>query len=112
MPIQKILNYILINHLTLIIFKKNIISLNSGIIVLSLDSTLLFLIPTGGEQGVLARYEEAGVKAKATARKNIRYRGMVFSFGQTAPVAGYALSLWYGGVLVANKEVPYKDVIK
>ncbi|KAJ0172665.1 hypothetical protein K1T71_011804 [Dendrolimus kikuchii] len=65
-----------------------------------------------GEQGVLARYEEAGVKAKASARKNIRYRGVVFSFGQTAPVAGYALSLWYGGVLVANKQVPYKDVIK
>ncbi|KAL0879462.1 hypothetical protein ABMA27_003213 [Loxostege sticticalis] len=65
-----------------------------------------------GEQGVLERYRQAGLAAKKTARKSLRWRGCVFSFGQTAPVAGYALSLWYGGVLVANREVPYKDVIK
>ncbi|CAH2055805.1 unnamed protein product, partial [Iphiclides podalirius] len=65
-----------------------------------------------GEEGVLTRYREAGVSAVATARRSMRWRGSVFSFGQTAPVAGYALSLWYGGVLVANKEVHYKSVIK
>ncbi|XP_047508388.1 multidrug resistance protein homolog 49-like isoform X2 [Pieris napi] len=65
-----------------------------------------------GEEGILNRYKEAGASANQAARSSMRWRGMVFSFGQTAPVAGYALSLWYGGVLVANKEVPYKDVIK
>ncbi|CAG5040900.1 unnamed protein product [Parnassius apollo] len=65
-----------------------------------------------GEEGVLNRYREAGMSARTTARRSLRWRGCVFSFGQTAPVAGYALSLWYGGVLVANKEVHYKSVIK
>ncbi|KAJ2945156.1 hypothetical protein O0L34_g9219 [Tuta absoluta] len=65
-----------------------------------------------GEEGAIARYQKAGVEAVATSKKNLRWRGCVFAFGQTAPVAGYALSLWYGGVLVANEQVPYKDVIK
>ncbi|KAM3965965.1 multidrug resistance protein homolog 49 [Aphomia sociella] len=65
-----------------------------------------------GEDGVLNRYHTAGIVARDKAIKSMRWRGSVFSFGQTAPVAGYALSLWYGGVLVANKQVHYKDVIK
>ncbi|XP_072945637.1 multidrug resistance protein homolog 49 [Epargyreus clarus] len=65
-----------------------------------------------GEEGVMSRYRGAGLSARVTARRSLRWRGCVFAFGQTAPVAGYALSLWYGGVLVANKQVPYKDVIK
>lgn len=66
----------------------------------------------GGEEGVINRYNKAGEEARKTARKTLRWRGAVFSFGQTAPVAGYALALWYGGVLVANNEIPYKTVIK
>lgn len=66
----------------------------------------------GGEEGVIERYSKAGQAARGTALKNLRWRGCVFAFGQTAPVAGYALSLWYGGVLVANGELHYKDVIK
>ncbi|PZC77504.1 hypothetical protein B5X24_HaOG200315 [Helicoverpa armigera] len=65
-----------------------------------------------GEEGVLKRYHEAFVGGRLAARKSLRWRGCVFSFGQTAPVAGYALALWYGGVLVANGEIPYKNVIK
>ncbi|XP_039747692.1 multidrug resistance protein homolog 49-like isoform X2 [Pararge aegeria] len=65
-----------------------------------------------GEKSILARYNTAGINARLAARKSLRWRGCVFAFGQTAPVAGYALSLWYGGILVANREVPYKDVIK
>ncbi|KPJ18849.1 Multidrug resistance protein-like 49 [Papilio machaon] len=65
-----------------------------------------------GEEGVINRYKEAGRVASGRERRSMRWRGSVFSFGQTAPVAGYALSLWYGGVLVANKEVHYKSVIK
>ncbi|XP_061380949.1 multidrug resistance protein homolog 49-like isoform X2 [Danaus plexippus] len=65
-----------------------------------------------GEEGTLSRYKDAGGAARVAARSSLRWRGAVFAFGQTAPVAGYALALWYGGVLVANGEVPYKDVIK
>ncbi|XP_034836542.1 multidrug resistance protein homolog 49 isoform X2 [Maniola hyperantus] len=65
-----------------------------------------------GEKSILARYDAAGANARVAAQKSLRWRGCVFAFGQTAPVAGYALSLWYGGILVANREVPYKDVIK
>ncbi|CAH2055806.1 unnamed protein product, partial [Iphiclides podalirius] len=65
-----------------------------------------------GEEGVVRRFHKASASAVASQRHSMRWRGPVFSFGQTAPVAGYALSLWYGGVLVANKEVHYKTVIK
>ncbi|CAG9571821.1 unnamed protein product [Danaus chrysippus] len=65
-----------------------------------------------GEEGTLSRYKKAGGAARVAARSSLRWRGAVFAFGQTAPVAGYALALWYGGVLVAYGEVPYKDVIK
>lgn len=61
---------------------------------------------------MLNRFQKAGIQARDTAIKSMRWRGVVFAFGQTAPVAGYALSLWYGGNLVADREVPYKDVIK
>ncbi|CAG9571820.1 unnamed protein product [Danaus chrysippus] len=67
---------------------------------------------SGGEEGTLSRYKKAGGAARVAARSSLRWRGAVFAFGQTAPVAGYALALWYGGVLVAYGEVPYKDVIK
>ncbi|CAH2087972.1 unnamed protein product [Euphydryas editha] len=65
-----------------------------------------------GEESTLARYRAASGGAHEAARHSLRWRGAVFAFGQTAPVAGYALSLWYGGVLVAERQVPYKDVIK
>ncbi|KAF9407280.1 hypothetical protein HW555_012637 [Spodoptera exigua] len=65
-----------------------------------------------GEEGVMKRYHDAFVGGRLAARKSLRWRGSVFSFGQTAPVAGYALSLWYGGVLVADGEIHYKSVIK
>ncbi|KAJ2945157.1 hypothetical protein O0L34_g9220 [Tuta absoluta] len=65
-----------------------------------------------GEEGVMVRFQKASKEAAVTSRKNVRWRGCVFGFGQTAPVAGYALALWYGGTLVAKGEVPYKDVIK
>lgn len=65
-----------------------------------------------GEEAVIKRYHDAFVGGRAMARKSLRWRGTVFSFGQTAPVAGYALSLWYGGVLVAEGEIHYKTVIK
>ncbi|XP_072756399.1 multidrug resistance protein homolog 49 isoform X2 [Anoplolepis gracilipes] len=49
--------------------------------------------------------------AKAT-RIRSRLRGVVFSCGQTAPFFGYAISLYYGGYLVAREGLSYEKVIK
>lgn len=49
--------------------------------------------------------------AKATRVKN-RLRGLVFSCGQTMPFLGYAVSLYYGGYLVARENLDYQNVIK
>lgn len=45
-------------------------------------------------------------------KKKSRLRGAIFALGSTAPFWGYALSLWYGGVLVADEGLHYKNVIK
>jgi len=64
------------------------------------------------EERFLKRYcEELEHVAKATRIKN-RLRGVVFSCGQTAPFFGYALSLYYGGYLVARENLNYENVIK
>lgn len=49
--------------------------------------------------------------ARATRTRN-RLRGIVFSCGQTAPFFGYAISLYYGGYLVAREGLDYQNVIK
>lgn len=49
--------------------------------------------------------------AKATRIKN-KLRGLVYACGQTTPFFGYALSLYYGGYLVAREGLSYEKVIK
>ena len=39
-------------------------------------------------------------------------RGLINSTGQSIPFFGYALALYYGGILVANEGVHFKDIIK
>ncbi|XP_011868087.1 PREDICTED: multidrug resistance protein homolog 49 isoform X2 [Vollenhovia emeryi] len=41
-----------------------------------------------------------------------RLRGIVYSCGQTVPMFGYAISLYYGGYLVAREGLSYEKVIK
>ncbi|XP_043290091.1 multidrug resistance protein homolog 49 isoform X2 [Venturia canescens] len=66
----------------------------------------------GKEAAFLDRYcVELAHVAQATRTRN-RLRGLVFSCGQTTPYFGYALSLYYGGYLVARHNLPYEDVIK
>lgn len=64
------------------------------------------------ESHVIERYIDEMEKAEQSCRTKIRYRGLVFSLGQSMPYFGYALCLWYGGILVAEGKMPYKDVIK
>lgn len=66
----------------------------------------------GKEGAFLDRYcVELAHVAQATRTRN-RLRGLVFSCGQTTPYFGYALSLYYGGYLVAREGLSYQDVIK
>ncbi|XP_017766394.1 PREDICTED: multidrug resistance protein homolog 49 isoform X1 [Eufriesea mexicana] len=66
----------------------------------------------GKEEAFLQRYcVELDHVAEATRIRN-RLRGLVFSCGQTTPFFGYALSLYYGGALVATEGLSYQDVIK
>lgn len=66
----------------------------------------------GKEDAFFNRYcVELDHVAQATRTRN-RLRGLVFSCGQTTPYFGYALSLYYGGYLVAREGLSYQDVIK
>nr|XP_040221248.2 multidrug resistance protein homolog 49 [Anopheles coluzzii]XP_040221249.2 multidrug resistance protein homolog 49 [Anopheles coluzzii] len=66
----------------------------------------------GQEKHVLQRYGEETVKIDDACRRKTRLRGTVFALGQVMPFAGYGLALFYGGKLVSEKELEYKDVIK
>ncbi|XP_054737347.1 multidrug resistance protein homolog 49 [Anastrepha obliqua] len=66
----------------------------------------------GLEREVLLRYCEQIDKANNACRQKVRFRGLVFGLGQTAPFISYGISLYYGGILVADREVPYQDIIK
>ncbi|XP_034938105.1 multidrug resistance protein homolog 49-like isoform X2 [Chelonus insularis] len=66
----------------------------------------------GKETTFLEKYcVELNHVAAATRIRN-RLRGLVFSCGQTTPYFGYALSLYYGGYLVARRDLDYQNVIK
>lgn len=66
----------------------------------------------GQEPHVLKRYMVEIDNTDEYCQKKSRFRGFVFGLGQTVPLMGYGLSLWYGGTLVAKKEMPYENVIK
>lgn len=66
----------------------------------------------GQERYVYQRYAEEVMNAEKACRAKIRYRGTVYSLGQTTPLFGYAVAFYYGGLLVANDGLEYKNVIK
>lgn len=66
----------------------------------------------GQEPHVLRRYMYEIDNVDEYCQKKSRFRGFVFGLGQTVPLMGYGLSLWYGGTLVAKREMPYENVIK
>ncbi|XP_060659642.1 multidrug resistance protein homolog 49 [Drosophila nasuta] len=66
----------------------------------------------GLEEQVLERYTKQIDQVDLACRKKVRFRGLVFALGQTAPFLAYGVSLYYGGMLIANDGLPYEDVIK
>ena len=70
------------------------------------------MVSLNAENLFLQRYMTELQGALVAARKKSRFRGPVYSLGQTAPFFGYALSLYYGGVLISTEGLHYKNVIK
>lgn len=66
----------------------------------------------GQEPYVLERYNNETKKVDEAINKKTRLRGIVFALGQVMPFMGYGLALYYGGKLVSDAELEYKDVIK
>lgn len=66
----------------------------------------------GQEPHVLKRYVTEVDQVDDYCLQKSRFRGFVFGLGQTVPIMGYGISLWYGGTLVAKREMPYENVIK
>lgn len=61
---------------------------------------------------MINRYIDEMNRVESTIRKKIIWRGFVNSFGASIPLFGYAIALYYGGVMVANGEIHFKDIIK
>lgn len=66
----------------------------------------------GQEPYVVSRYVNEIEKVESIMKKKNVWRGLVNSAGQTLPLLGYAVALYYGGLLVADGEMHYKDIIK
>lgn len=61
---------------------------------------------------MIERYINEMTKVESIIRKKIIWRGTVSSIAQSIPFFGYAVALCYGGFLVANGEIHFKNVIK
>lgn len=66
----------------------------------------------GREICVYESYVKEMHKVELECRKRIGFLGCIFALGQTTPFFAYALALYYGGTLVANDGLEYKNVIK
>lgn len=61
---------------------------------------------------MIGRYEMEMSSVEKIIRKKIIWRGFVNSVAQSIPFFGYAVALYYGGLLVADGEIHFKNVIK
>jgi len=66
----------------------------------------------GRETTIMEKYDEELKTGELMMRRKAFLRGIVYGVGQAATYIGYSLSLWYGGTLVADNEILYKDAIK
>lgn len=71
-----------------------------------------FICFSGQEPYVISRYVSEIEKVESIMKKKNVWRGLVNSAGQSLPLLGYAVALYYGGYLVAHGEMHFKDIIK
>lgn len=67
---------------------------------------------SGQEPHIFTRYCTEISRLEKTILKKMSLRGLVNSTGQSIPFFGYALALYYGGMMVANEGVHFKNIIK
>ncbi|GBP57349.1 Multidrug resistance protein homolog 49 [Eumeta japonica] len=65
----------------------------------------------GVEEAMLSRYWRALAAGDAAGRAAGRLRGPVYGACLAAPTLGYAVSMSYGGYLIAREDLPYKDAL-
>lgn len=61
---------------------------------------------------MIARYMSEMAHAQKVVRNKIIWRGFVNSLAQSIPFFAYAIALYYGGLLIADGEIHFKNVIK
>lgn len=66
----------------------------------------------GQEPYVLERFNNEINKVEIAMHKKCRFRGFIYGIGISMPFFAYALTLWYGGKMVAWEEISFTDLIK
>lgn len=61
---------------------------------------------------MIGRYVDEMIKLEKIVKRKIMFRGLANSIAQSIPFFGYAITLYYGGLLVANGEIHFKNVLK
>lgn len=61
---------------------------------------------------MINRYVCEMTKAGSTMKNRLLWRGFIFALGQAIPFVSYGITLWYGGLLIADRKIEYKDVLK
>lgn len=61
---------------------------------------------------MIARFVNEMNKVEIIAHKKAIWRGLINSISQAIPFLLYAIALTYGGYLVANDELHYKNIVR
>lgn len=70
------------------------------------------ILKIGQEKHMIERYVSEMTKVEMIMQKKIVWRGTVNSVAQSIPFFGYTIALCYGGFLISNGEIHFKNVIK
>ncbi|XP_055919170.1 multidrug resistance protein homolog 49-like [Eupeodes corollae] len=65
----------------------------------------------GQEKYALERYSKQIDLADEASKEKTRFRGIVFGFGDASHAIVFGISLFYGGLLVANGQMEFKNII-
>lgn len=66
----------------------------------------------GQESHMIKRFTKEMYNLELVAKKKTIWRGLINSITQVIPFVAYGVALSYGGFMVANEEIHYKDVIR
>lgn len=61
---------------------------------------------------MIGRYVDEMMNLEKIVRSKLVWRGLANSVAQSIPFFGYAIALYYGGLLVASGEIHFKNVLK